>query len=358
MAAARSSSWPGRARSRQRRAPGVRRQVVAVGAGQALGVGVVERQRVERQVVRREVEGGVERRHPASRAVWSGTSYRRSRLTDRDPGLARLGDGVGDVARPGGGGRGGAARASSSDCAPIESRVTPARDAARRVAALVRPGVGLERDLGVGGRARSAPGSRSTQVRRRRRAGSSEGVPPPRYSVSSGGARPPEGRVEVVGAQLELGREGGARTRRPGPAARAPPRRRRPRSRSTGRARRRTGRGRRARPAGAVATDVPTVAAVAHRLARPDDPPALGRAAALLDLLVLAAARLRLAGVTGAQEDREPGDGVAEERGGDAAGRSGQPAADQAHRRGPGAAGSGRGRARRGASSACRAAPG
>ena len=54
-----------------------------------------------------------------------------------------------------------------------------------------------------------------------------------------------------------------------------------------------------------------------------------GRSMAALDLLFLATARLGLAGVPGAQEDREAGDGVAQERGGDATGRRGQPAADE-----------------------------
>ena len=83
--AARSSSWPGRGRARASGGRRRRRQVVAARAGQALGVGVVEGQGVERQVVGLEGERRVERRAPSSPSVWPGTSYRRSRLTEAMP---------------------------------------------------------------------------------------------------------------------------------------------------------------------------------------------------------------------------------------------------------------------------------
>src|SRR6185503_20917418 len=62
---------------------------------------------------------------------------------------------------------------------------------------------------------------------------------------------------------------------------------------------------------------------------RADHPPAVRWTAALLDLLDLAAARERLTGVPGTQEDREPGHGVTQEGGRDPTGHGGQPAADE-----------------------------
>jgi len=59
--------------------------------------------------------------------------------------------------------------------------------------------------------------------------------------------------------------------------------------------------------------------------------PAIGRATTLLDLLDLPAARLGLTRMSGAQEDRETGDGVADEGRRDPARDDRQPAADKPH---------------------------
>src|SRR5688572_19932800 len=74
-----------------------------------------------------------------------------------------------------------------------------------------------------------------------------------------------------------------------------------------------------------------TLAIAGHRLpVRPDHAPAIRRPAALIDLLLLAAPWQELPGVARAQEYREPGHGMAEERGRDPAGDAGHPATDEA----------------------------
>ena len=201
--------------------------------------------------------------------------------------------------RADGGARAGAARRRRSDCAPKRQPGDAGRAAAppgRRA----RPARGWPRgDLGVGARPnRSRTRSSSAAMSS---AGSSDGVPPPRYTrVERRRGRPgPNARVERVGAQVELDvRTAPANAVDPRAWARAPRRRRRPRSRSTGRARRRTGHGRRARPAerprrrrrrGAVTVPATPTRAIADDRASPR------AAGALLDLLDLPAARLGLA---------------------------------------------------------------
>ena len=63
-AAARSSSWAGRARSRQRRAPDVVGRWSPTGPVSPSAIRVVEGQGVQRQVVRPELQRGVERGRP------------------------------------------------------------------------------------------------------------------------------------------------------------------------------------------------------------------------------------------------------------------------------------------------------
>ena len=241
----------------------------------------------------------------------------------------------------GGAGPGVAARVSSSDCAPNEIRVTPARREGSRVAALVRPRVGLEGDLGVGGdpEALADAGEEPLDVvgRQERRRPAAEVD----RCRAAGGPAP----------KARRGRRRAGRSRAGAPRGTRPIRDRGPRAAAPAKTTKSqygqsetqngiwtysaTGGGRRRR-------------APAHRSREADSrvpmtrQPSGGRRR-LLDLLFLAAARLGLAGVPGAQEDREARDGVAQERGGDAAGRRGQPAADEARCRSSGRAGSGRG---------------
>ena len=95
------------------------------------------------------------------------------------PAAAGRGDRVGDVGRADGGGRAGGAPPASRLWAPNEIRVMPAPASAAGVAALVGPGVGLERDLGVGGEAEPLA-DRASSSAATSSAGRRDGVPPPR----------------------------------------------------------------------------------------------------------------------------------------------------------------------------------
>ena len=242
----------------------------------------------------------------SSTTLWSGTSYSRSRLTERMPAAPGLGDGVGDVG-------GMVAPTEPLELAVVE-RLRPERQ---------------PRDAGADARPPASPRSSG---------------PGFASSVTSASAARPNRRAHLR-----------RRCRRPRPAASSDGRpaaevqaleRRRGPARTRHRAHRRAGRSRsRAVDEGADAAAGPRAAAPAYttksqygqsetqngmwtysatggpppgvdglsrslvaRLARPDDAPAIRRPAALVDLLDLAAARLRLARVPGAQEDREAGD--------------------------------------------------
>ena len=126
-----------------------RREVVAEEAGEALRIRIVEGQGVEREMIRLELEGPLERRHPAvdrrARHV-----VQEIEAEGRDAGCPGLGDRSRDIGRP--------------MAAPeaLQRRVVegldavrqpgdPGRHEGRRVAPVVRAGIRLERDLGVGG---------------------------------------------------------------------------------------------------------------------------------------------------------------------------------------------------------------
>ena len=214
---------------------------------------IVEGQRVEREVVRRQCERGVERARPRTRG--SGRARRRAgrgSATRCSP--ARLGDGLGDVARRDVAGRAAAARRRSRLCAPKETRVTPGVAARPRGRPARRTRVRLERDLGVGrdteavtdvgaGSGRAVPRTAATASRRRGR----------RTRAAAGAA--PNAGSRLVGAQLDLAQERVDERRDAVARPRAPPRPGTRRSRSTGRARRRTERGCRAPTGGLSAVD-------------------------------------------------------------------------------------------------------
>ena len=263
----------------------------------------------------------------------SGTSYSRSRLIEpMPPSRARAtasATSAGRWRRP--------SRRSSAAIQALGAErdpVDPGPGQGRRVAALVGPGVRLDRDLGAVGDAEplanssSRPGDVVGRQERRRPAAEVDGVERRRGRVPGGPKR-----ASRASARRAISARAPPRTPRSGSSARAWRRRPRRRSRSTGRARRRTGRGRTARPAGAGLPRPRSGEAQARprrlrparspipgrRLPWPDDAPALRRPSLRLDLLDLAAARQELAGVAGREEHREPGDGVAEERGRDPA---------------------------------------
>ena len=172
----RSSSWPRRARSRQRRAPGSSAGGRPA-AGQALGVGVVEGQGVEREVVRPSSSGRLERRRPAGQAL-ARHVVEEVEADRADPRLAGRRDGVGHVARRRGAGRAPGAPRRMKLWAPSESRVTPAAAKPARSPRSSGPG--------LASRVTSAPAARPNRSRTWSRiaatasAGRSDGVPPPR----------------------------------------------------------------------------------------------------------------------------------------------------------------------------------
>ena len=263
--------------------------MVAALGRQPLRVRIVERQRVERQVVRRQLEGRLERRHPgverpAGHVVQQVEADRR-RSRPRARPRRRRPRRAARCRRPSR-----VSVASSIDCAPSDSRVTPAADQRRRVASLVRPGVGLDGDL----RARRQPEPRpdmGDQRRQRLRPAASTACRR-RGRASRAAAAPPERRVERVGAQVELDVDG--RQERLDPAPRPAGRRPGEDDEVAVRAERDAerdvdvqadGRGSGAAP--------PSRSPFARRrVATADDPPAVGRSVALVDLLDLAAARL------------------------------------------------------------------
>ena len=165
--------------------PAARRQVVPVRPGEALGVGVVEGQRVEREVVRRERQRLVERDHPGRdrlvrdvvQQVEADRADARLRVPRRRPRRRPRGD------------DGGPSRRSSLGIplwAPSDSRVTPGAMLGGGVAALVGPGLASS--------VTSAPGASPNRSRTRSMSaarssgGRSDGVPPPRYERIEGRA--------------------------------------------------------------------------------------------------------------------------------------------------------------------------
>ena len=179
--------------------------MIAIRAGEALGVGVVEGQGIEGEVVRREIQGGVERRHPAGHAL-VGHVVEEVEADRSDPRLTRLGDRIGDVPR--------LVAATDATQLRVVERLRPdrqPRDAganpAGRIAALVRSGIGLERDLGIDREAVSRPDPIDE-------VGDDVGLEEGRRPATEvqrleGRSGPPEGRIQGIGSQIQLGLERG-----------------------------------------------------------------------------------------------------------------------------------------------------
>ena len=121
--------------------------MVAGRTGQTLGVGVVERQRVDREVVGLEPQRRVERRAPVldrlARDVGEQVEPDRS-----DAGRPRTEDRIGHIRHP--------VTPAEPAQQPLIEALRPDREArhtrgpeAGQVAAVVRPRVDLERDLGI-----------------------------------------------------------------------------------------------------------------------------------------------------------------------------------------------------------------
>ena len=126
------------------------RQVVAAHTGQALGVRVVESQRVQRQMIRPELEGALERVHPPDqRAV--GNVVEEVEIHRCDAASAGRGDRVRDVGRL-------MAPAETAKLDRIEALgavrdpVDPGPRQGGGVATLIGSGVGFDADLGIGRR--------------------------------------------------------------------------------------------------------------------------------------------------------------------------------------------------------------
>ena len=292
IAAARSSSWL----QPSPLAPASRAvghgQVVAGEPGDSLRIGVVQRQRVQREVVRLEGERGVERAVPGLDRR-AGHVVQEVEADRGDAGGARV------AARPSatssGEWRRPSARSSAASrlCAPIDSRVTPASRSARASPRSSGPGLASSVTSASGA---SPNRSRTIAIRRAiAAAGRRLGVPPPRYTESSARSRRRAGsapaRVERVGAQRQLLLERGDERADPVRRARARRGPRRRRSRSTGSARRRTERGGRGRPEAPPPSPPGSPVAGAAPV---DGAPALGRSPPSLDVLDLRAARRRL----------------------------------------------------------------
>ena len=170
-AAARSSSCSSIAFVRQRRAPALRGQVVAGRPGQPLRIRVVEGQRVGRDVVRRERERRVQRRRPGLLAL-PGDVVQQVERHRPDARLASLGDRGLDVPR--------AVSSAQPPQQPVIERLRAQRDPRHarvderpRVAAFVRPGVRLDRDLGARGQPEPGPDAIEDGRDRRRTAAAS-----------------------------------------------------------------------------------------------------------------------------------------------------------------------------------------
>ena len=359
--AARSSSWSRTATSRQRRAPDGRGQVVAQRPGDALRIGIVERQRIGRDVVDAESDRRVERRRPGvdrlpRHVVQQVDRHRSARLpAPRRPRRRRP--------RAGAVARAAAAAPGSNDWAPSETRVTPAATSAAASPRSSGPGfdsivtsapsamphrVADEREdrgdglrgqqrgraAARGRRSRAAGAPRTPAARRRRRRASARrpsSVSSASTNASTRARGPARRRTRVddeVAVRAQRDAERDVDVERDG----------RTRDRFRGARRRR---------------DLDR-----DGLPRAEDPPALGRPVAALDLLVLGALRLRDAGVARREEDRDAGDRVADERRPDAARDHRQPAAGEADRDHRPPACTTAGRAPRGASPARTAAPG
>ena len=188
--------------------------MIAGRTGQALGVRVVERQRVQGQMVRVDVQCGVERRHPRSQ-ISIRDVVQQVDVDRADARRARRRDGVADM--PGAMATAELAQlVSSSDCAPKEMRVMPAR----------RHAAGSPRSSGPGlaSSVISAPSALSNRSRtrasnrrcRRLPAGMvsrlpgtpSRGPVGPRYPTA-------ECPVERIGTQVDLGQDRGEVLRDP-----------------------------------------------------------------------------------------------------------------------------------------------
>jgi hypothetical protein len=179
--------------------------VVAVRAGQALRLGVVQRQGVEGQVVRPQRQRSLERRHPR-RDRTTGHVVQEIDVHRADPALVGGRDRVRDVARlvpppqP--------LQLSSVEALSTDRQPRHAGAGERRgVPALVRPGVRLDRDLSPAGDAEPAPDQldqRGDLVGRdeRRRPAAQVDRLDRRPSTSTGFAK---GRVQRVGPQADLG---------------------------------------------------------------------------------------------------------------------------------------------------------
>ena len=207
--------------------------------------------------------------------------------------------------------------------------MTPAPGERRR-RRRARPGPGFASSVTSASGA-SPNRSRTRDERRDPSPGSSDGVPPPRYSdVERRPARGPGGPNALSSASARRPSSASSAASEPverrlrGPRAAAPAYDHEVAVRADRDAERdvdveRGGWSRRRDPGGATSSP-----AIGLRrsppLPRADDPPAVRRAAAAFDVLPLAPAERDLAGVARAQEDREPGDRVAQERGPDATG--------------------------------------
>ena len=334
-AAARSSSCSSIAFVRQRRAPGRVGRWSPSRPGEPLRVRVVEGQRVRRDVVGAERERGVERRRPGRLAL-PGHVVQQVERHRPDARLARLGDRVAATSR--GRCRRPSRRSSpsSNDCAPSETRVTPASTSARASPRSSGPGFASIVTSAPVGQAEALAHALEDRGDRRRPAAASACRRRGRR-VSSGGRRGPERGVGSVRPQVDLGQQRADERldARPRPARRGPRvhdevavRAQRDAERDVDverdrRPRRRSRPGPRRRPPGYWSRDAspesstrqPLGVACRRATSSPSVPLAFG-----------------MPGVAGREEDRDPRDRVAEERRADAARDPGQPAAGEADR--------------------------
>jgi hypothetical protein len=197
--------------------------VIAGRPGEPLGVRVIERQGIEREVVRLERQRRIERRHPR-REIGIGDVVQEIDVDRRDPRGPGVSDGIGDMPRampPAELAQLGVIERLRPERQPADPEVAP-RD---RVAPLVRSRVGLERDLGIRCEAEARPHPREKVLDLA--GGQERGRPAAEvHRVEYRPIRSPgqtEGPVEHVRSQLDLAQK--RIKERADPVAR-PPRRR------------------------------------------------------------------------------------------------------------------------------------